>query len=75
MCLALPGKVISISDDEGILMGDVEFSNVRKKVCLSFTPDVKVNDYVIVHVGFAISRLDEAEALATLNLIEEGFSS
>ena len=69
MCLAIPGKVIEISDDAALLMGKVDFGGVRKEACLAYTPDVRVGDYVIVHVGFAISRIDEAEALITLELL------
>ena len=69
MCLAIPGKVIEISDDAALLMGKVDFGGVRKEACLAYTPDVRVGDYVIVHVGFAISRMDEAEALITLELL------
>jgi hydrogenase expression/formation protein HypC len=69
MCLAIPGKVIEISDDAALLMGKVDFGGVRKEACLAYTPDVRVGDYVIVHVGFAISRMDEAEALITLEML------
>ena len=69
MCLAIPGKVIEISDDAALLMGKVDFGGVRKEACLAYTPEVRVGDYVIVHVGFAISRMDEAEALITLEVL------
>ena len=69
MCLGIPGKVIEISDDAALLMGKVDFGGVRKEACLAYTPDVRVGDYVIVHVGFAISRMDEAEALITLEVL------
>ena len=69
MCLAIPGKVIEISDDAPLLMGKVDFGGVRKEACLAYTPEVRVGDYVIVHVGFAISRMDEAEALVTLQVL------
>ncbi len=65
MCLAIPGKLISTSgpDESGLLrMGRVDFSGVVKEVSLAYVPEVKVGDYVIVHVGFAISVLDEKEA-------------
>ena len=61
MCLAVPGRVCSVSEQEPRL-GKVEFGGIVKDVCLSFVPEAQVGDYVIVHVGFAISRLDEAEA-------------
>jgi hydrogenase expression/formation protein HypC len=66
MCLAVPGRVISITDVDDTLMAEVDFGTVRKRVCLQFIPDVKVDDYVIVHVGFAIQRLDEQSAQETL---------
>jgi hydrogenase expression/formation protein HypC len=69
MCLGIPGKVIEISDDAPLLMGKVDFGGVRKEACLAYTPDVRVGDYVIVHVGFSISRMDEAEALITLEVL------
>lgn len=72
MCLALPGKILAIKDDLDLLMGEVDFSGVRKSVCLAYTPEAKVGDYVIVHVGFAISILNEKQAQNTLDLINEG---
>lgn len=71
MCLALPGKILSINEDAELSMGEANFSGVKKNVCLAFTPEAKVGDYVIVHVGFAISILNETEAKATLGLIDE----
>jgi hydrogenase expression/formation protein HypC len=63
MCLGVPGEVVEIYEPENdMLMGKVRFGGISKEVCLAYTPDVKVGDYVIVHVGFAISKLDEAEA-------------
>ena len=62
MCLAIPGKVLRISDENGIRMGQVEFGDVMQPVSLNFTPDVIVGEYVLVHVGFAISRVDASEA-------------
>ena len=66
MCLAIPGRVLSIADVDDALMAEVDFGTVRKKVCMHYIPDVKVGEYVIVHVGFAIQRLDEESALETL---------
>ena len=71
MCLALPGKLIAIDETGEIRMGDVDFSGVVKTICLAFTPDAQTGNYVIVHVGFAISILNEKEARATLDLIED----
>lgn len=63
MCLGVPGKILSIETrDDGMTMGRVSFAGVVKEVCLDFTPEAAVGDYVVVHVGFAISRVDEAEA-------------
>jgi len=67
MCLGVPGKVISIGGD----LAEVDFSGIRRKVSLLICPDVREGDYVLVHVGFAIQRLDEEEALETLTLFEE----
>lgn len=71
MCLGIPGKVTEIRDEAGLAMGKVDFGGVRKDACLAYLPDIKLGDYVIVHVGFAISQVDEAEALKTLEILEE----
>ena len=71
MCLALPGKILSISHDESLPMAEVDFSGVIKSVCIAFTPQAKTGDYVIVHVGFAIAMLNEEQAQKTLELIRE----
>jgi len=70
MCLGIPGKVMDIRDEAGLTMGKVDFGGVRKDTCLAYLPEVGVGDYVIVHVGFAISRVDEVEALRTLEMLE-----
>ncbi len=75
MCLAIPGKVLSVEDETPLLMGVVDFSGVKKSVCLAYTPDAKVGDYVIVHVGFAISVLNEKQAQSTLELLEKRLST
>ena len=62
MCLGIPGRVIEIYEDHGILMGKVDFDGVMKRVCLAHVPEVKAGEYVLVHVGFALSQIDEAEA-------------
>jgi hydrogenase expression/formation protein HypC len=63
MCLAIPGKVLSISGDDPLTrMGKINFSGVVKQASLAYVPEVQVGDYVIVHVGFALSKVDEAEA-------------
>jgi hydrogenase expression/formation protein HypC len=66
MCLAIPGKVEEITTDGLIRVGRVNFGGVVKKVCLDYVPEVEVGDYTIVHVGFAISKIDEATAEQTL---------
>jgi hydrogenase expression/formation protein HypC len=71
MCLAVPGKVISIDKQQQPLMGKVSFGGVEKNVCLDLVSDVQVGEYVIVHVGFALSKMDEQEAQETLGLLEE----
>jgi hydrogenase expression/formation protein HypC len=71
MCLAVPGKVIEIWDKDETRMAKVDFGGVLKDVCLEFVPDIKVGDYTIVHVGFALQRLDEKSAMETLDLFRE----
>jgi hydrogenase expression/formation protein HypC len=71
MCLAIPGKVTEIDRSTTPVMGNVNFNGIIRKVCLEWLPELHVGDYVIVHVGFAISKLDEQEALETLKLLEQ----
>jgi len=72
MCLGIPGKITSIRDDAGLFMGMVDFGGVRREVCLQYVQDeVAVGDYVIVHVGFAITRVDEEEAQRTFEVLRE----
>ena len=71
MCLGIPGRVIEIRDEAGLAMGKVDFGGVRKDACLAYLPDIGLGDYVIVHVGFAISKVDEAEAIKTLEILGE----
>ncbi len=66
MCLAVPGKILSITGEGETRMGQVSFGGVGKEACLAFVPEAKLGDYVLVHAGFAISVLDEAEAAQTL---------
>lgn len=79
MCLAVPGQITSIAERDGTLMAQVDFGGVSKDVCLQYIPDAKVGEYVVVHVGFAIQRLDEASAqetlanFARLGILEEEF--
>jgi hydrogenase expression/formation protein HypC len=77
MCLAIPGRVTSIYHEHELLMGKVDFGGVFKRVCLEHIPEVMVGDYALVHVGYALSRIDEAEArrvfefLASMGDLEE----
>jgi len=71
MCLGVPGKITEIYEAGGLQMGKVDFGGVTKEVCLSYVPEAKVGDYTIIHVGFALSVLDEAEALETLQLLRD----
>lgn len=71
MCLAIPGKVIEIDRSGSLIMGKVDFGGVKKDVCLEYLPEITIGEYVIVHVGFAISKMDEEEAAATLKLIDQ----
>jgi hydrogenase expression/formation protein HypC len=71
MCLAVPGRVLAVTEQDGTTMAEVDFGGVRKEVCLAYIPDVQVDEYVIVHVGFAIQRLDEQSAQETLANFEK----
>jgi hydrogenase expression/formation protein HypC len=73
MCLAVPGKIVSIFEDDPpeVRRGKVDFSGVQKEICLAFTPEAGVGDYVIVHVGFALSVVDEAEAQRIFETLDE----
>ena len=72
MCLAVPGKIIRISEDEPIFRtGVIDFSGVTKEISLAYVPEAKIDDYVIVHAGFAISIVDEKEAQASLEAFRE----
>jgi hydrogenase expression/formation protein HypC len=68
MCLAVPGKVVSIDHRADPLTGLIDFGGVQKQACLEYLPDIQIGEYVIVHVGFALQRLDEASARASLEL-------
>ena len=71
MCLGIPGQIIE-TDEGGLMrMGKVDFGGVVREVCLAYVPEAEVGDYVVVHVGFAISQIDEAEAQETLELMAD----
>ncbi|WP_165986466.1 HypC/HybG/HupF family hydrogenase formation chaperone [Streptomyces sp. YIM 98790] len=71
MCLAVPGRVVETRERDGAPMASVDFGGVVKDVCLAYVPDAAPGDYVIVHVGFAIQRLDEESARASLRLFAD----
>jgi hydrogenase expression/formation protein HypC len=70
MCLAIPGKILSSALENGIRVGRVQFGGITRETCLDFVPEALVGDYVIVHVGFAISRVDREEAERSYELLE-----
>ncbi|MGQ9505116.1 MAG: HypC/HybG/HupF family hydrogenase formation chaperone [Thermogutta sp.] len=71
MCLGIPGKVLNKYERDGLTYGQVDFGGVTKEICLAYVPEVEPGEYVIVHVGFAISQLDEAEAMEQITLLRE----
>ncbi|MCX5795104.1 MAG: HypC/HybG/HupF family hydrogenase formation chaperone [Elusimicrobia bacterium] len=72
MCLGIPGKVVSIAAEAGGLStGRIDFNGIVKDACLAYVPEAKIGDYVIIHAGFAISVIDEAEAAETFRYLEE----
>lgn len=71
MCLAIPGKILSAQDDDGLRVGRVQFGGIVRSARLDFVPEAAVGDYVMVHVGFAISKVDESEAQRTYALLQE----
>ena len=72
MCLGVPGRVLEIMENAtGMNMGRVSFGGITKEVCLAYTPEAEVGDYVVVHVGFAISRIDEQEAQQVFEYLRE----
>ena len=71
MCLGVPGKLVEIYEANGLRMGKVDFGGVAREACLEYVPEAKLGDYVLIHVGFAISQLSEHEAAATLQVLRE----
>lgn len=71
MCLGIPGKLLEISERDSLPMGRVEFGGIVKDICLAYVPEAQVGEYVLVHVGFAISRIDEEEAAEIFSYIEQ----
>jgi hydrogenase expression/formation protein HypC len=71
MCLGVPGKIVEIYEQHGLRMAKVDFGGIFREACLDYVPEAKTGDYCIIHVGFAISLLNEAEAMETLTLLKE----
>jgi len=71
MCLAIPGKVVDIYEQAGMRMAKVQFGGITREACLEYVPETQVGQYVLVHVGFAISTVDEEEAKRTYELLEQ----
>ena len=71
MCLGIPGKITEIYERNDFQMGKIDFGGVIKEICLAYVPEAKLGDYALIHVGFAISLMDEDEAMETLKLIKE----
>ena len=71
MCLAVPGRVLEIREEHGLRTGRIEFGGIVRHASLDFVPETQVGDYVMVHVGFAISRVDAEEAQRTYELLEQ----
>jgi hydrogenase expression/formation protein HypC len=71
MCLAIPGKVVEAFDRQGMRMARVQFGGIVREACLDYVPDTQIGEYVLVHVGFAISKVDEEEAARTYQLLDE----
>jgi len=71
MCLAVPGKIVSIFEQDGLKMARVDYGGVFRETCLDYVPEAKVGDYCVIHVGFAISLMNETEALETLDLLRQ----
>jgi hydrogenase expression/formation protein HypC len=71
MCLGIPGKILEVYQQDGLPMGKVQFGGIAKEACLAYTPEARADDYVIVHAGFAISRIDESEAREIFSYLAE----
>ena len=71
MCLAVPGKIVEITESDGLQMAKVDFGGIFREACLDYVPEAKVGDYCVIHVGFAISLLSEQEAMETLDLLKQ----
>ena len=74
MCLGVPGKVIEIYETEGLKMGKIDFGGVVREACLAYVPEIEVGEYTVIHVGFAISKIDEEEAKQVFAYLEENIA-
>jgi hydrogenase expression/formation protein HypC len=71
MCLAIPGKIVEFHNNDGVRMSRVDFGGIAREACLEYLPEAGIGDYVLVHAGFAISRIDPEEATRTFQLLAE----
>ena len=71
MCLGIPGEVMEIRREQGLLFAKVRFGGITRSICLEYVPDAQVGEFVVVHVGFAISKIDAAEAASSYEILEE----
>jgi hydrogenase expression/formation protein HypC len=71
MCLGIPGKIVEIYEANGLLMGQIDFDGVRREACLAYVPEAQVDDFTIIHVGFALNVISEEEARETLDLLRQ----
>jgi hydrogenase expression/formation protein HypC len=71
MCLGIPGEIVDVRNDDGLRVGRVRFAGITRDVCLDYVPDAAVGEYVLVHVGFAISRIDREEAARAYRVLED----
>ena len=71
MCLGIPGEIVEVFEAEGLRVGKVRFAGITRDVCLDYVPDAALGDYVVVHVGFAISKIDAEEAARSYRILEE----
>jgi hydrogenase expression/formation protein HypC len=71
MCLGIPGEIIEVREDDGLRIGKVRFAGISREVCLDYVPDAALGDFVVVHVGFAISKIDAEEAARSYRILED----
>jgi hydrogenase expression/formation protein HypC len=71
MCLGIPGEILEVHDDNGLRVGKVRFAGITREVCLQYVPDANPGEYVVVHVGFAIAKIDQEEAVRSYRILEE----